>query len=108
MNPTTPISPADRTRAVGRLRALTVRTALAGIAAVGGFGYLAALTYSGDKASATTAVTSIPAPTDGSSNSSSNSSSNTATATPSPTLQPATPAPTTSTARAHATTGGSG
>src|SRR5439155_6814787 len=80
MSPTTPITPSDRTRAVSRLRVLTTRTALAGIAAVGGFGFLAALTYAGDK-TATTAVTSTP-----STSASNSSTSNSTAATPSPTL----------------------
>jgi hypothetical protein len=53
MNPITPRTPNDRHRALARLNSLTVGRAVVGLAAVGGFGLLAANTYTG----ATTAGT---------------------------------------------------
>src|SRR5436190_23018343 len=50
-----PLSPAERDRAVARLRTMTIATTLAGVAAVGGFGTIAAASYRG--ATATDAVT---------------------------------------------------
>ena len=108
MNPTAPITPGDRTRAVRRLRTLTIRTALAGLAAVGGFGYLAALTFAGNKTATTAVVTATPSTTpSATSNSGTSNPTSAATPTPTPTLQAATPAPTTSRSQAHVTTGGS-
>ena len=49
-------SPADRDRAVARLRTLTIGTGIAGIAAVGGFGAMAAVTYAGSSTTITTAA----------------------------------------------------
>ena len=48
--------PADRDRAVDRIRRLTIGTTVAGIVAVGGFGGLAAATWRGADAQVTTAA----------------------------------------------------
>ena len=46
-----------RSRAARRLRKLTIGTAALGVAATGGFGWLAAVTYSGSTTAATAAFT---------------------------------------------------
>jgi hypothetical protein len=96
MNATSRRAVADRDRAIARLRTLTLGTTIASIAAVGAFGAVAAVSYSGTGTDVTTAAAT---------------SGNTATATPSTggsTGLQATPAPTTTTAGGgHATSGGS-
>jgi hypothetical protein len=70
------MTPADRTRAVARLRSMTIGTTLAGLAAVGAFGSVAALSYSGHVTGTSAGVGTSGL--DGSSNGS-RSSSNSAT-----------------------------
>ena len=95
-------SPGDRDRAIARLRALTIRTTIAGIAAVGGFGALAAVSYDGSSTGITmAAVTSDTSTTDA------GASSTTSGTTTSTTTSQATAAPTTTTGTAHAATGSS-
>jgi hypothetical protein len=89
-------SPGDRDRAIARLRALTIGSSIAGIAAVGGFGALAAASYDGSATGITTAaVTTDTSTADG------------GTSTTNTTTTQATAAPTTTTATAHAATGSS-
>jgi hypothetical protein len=83
----------DRVRATRRLHNLTIGTALLGVAATGGFGALAAITYNGAaKTTATTATTAF---------------TTTGSATTTATAAPTSPAVTTTTGTAHVTTGGS-
>src|SRR5882672_5577548 len=49
-------SPADRDRAVARLRTLTIGSSIASVAAIGGFGAMAALSYDGTSTDITTAA----------------------------------------------------
>jgi len=120
MNAANRSTPADRNRAVARLRALTIGTTIAGVAAVGAFGTLAAVSYSGHATGATADVdgstTSVSSGTSSSSTSSSSNSSGasttaTATATPTataaPTIQPATTTITTTTGGGQVSSGGS-
>jgi len=106
-----PLSPADRDRALARLRTMTIATTLAGVAAVGGFGTIAAASYRGatttdpvtaavtisDQATAA-AATATTTPTD--------PSSATSAATTAPNVTPA-PTVTPTSGSAHASTGGS-
>jgi hypothetical protein len=102
-------SPADRDRAVARLRALTIGTSIASFAAVGGFGAMAALSYDGTTGGITTAaaVTTDNATT----TTTGTTTTTTTTATPSTTSGTtsvqATAAPTATTGTAHAATGSS-
>jgi hypothetical protein len=101
--------PADRDRAVARLRRLTLGSAAGGVIGTMLFGGLAAATYDG-----TTATTTAAATTDDSAaqiaadDSTSNTSGSTSTSDNSTTVQ-ATQAPTatSTTGGAHASTGGS-
>jgi hypothetical protein len=93
MNKPTRLTTADRNRATGRVRTLTVGTALASFAAVGLFGVAAAATNPGKTTDSSGAV-------------SADSSTTQAAATPTPTLQ-AIPVPVTATRHAHVTSGGS-
>jgi hypothetical protein len=86
--------PTDRDRALGRLRTLTIGTAIAGVAAVAGFGVVAAASDSG---AGTTTVTSDGATT-----------TTTTTPSSSSTTQAATAAPVTVSGPVHATTAASG
>ena len=95
-------SPADRDRAVARLRAITIGTGIAGVAAVGGFGALAAASYDGGSTDVTTAAITTTA-TGGATSDASTSTSATTTTT---TAQ-ATAAPTATTGSAHAVTASS-
>jgi hypothetical protein len=88
-------SPADRDRAVARLRALTIGTSIASIAAVGGFGAMAAQSYAG----ASTDITTAAVTTTGSTTTDSTSTTTTTTQ--------ATAAPTATTGTAHAVTASS-
>jgi len=111
--------PADRDRAVDRIRHLTVATAVAGIIAVSGFSGLAAVTWRGAEAGVTTAdvTTTTSDDTSGATSgtsagsddtattSTTSSDSTTSTSTPAPT--PTTPTVTSTTGAAHATSGGS-
>ena len=90
-------TPTDRNRAVARLRSLTMGTALASLAAVGAFGTVAAVSWSGQSSTQTAEV--VTATPDG------NSTTTTATATPA-IKAAATPA-TTTTSKARVTSGGS-
>jgi hypothetical protein len=76
MDTTTAHRTNDRTRAMRRLRAMTVWTALAGLTATGGFGWLAAATHPGT----TTTVASVVTTTGSSSSGTSSTSSTTAAA----------------------------
>jgi hypothetical protein len=102
-------SPAERDRAVARLRALTIGTSIAGIAAVGGFGALAAVSYDGTSTGITTAAITTGTSTTGTSTTSaaSGSTSTTTSSTSDTTTAQATAAPTTTTGTAHAATGSS-
>jgi len=92
---------AARSRARRRLRRMTIGTAMLGIAATGGLGWAAALSYDGSTpaSAATTAVVTADSDT------STTSSATTSTTT----TAPATTAPTVTsvTGSAHASTGGS-
>jgi hypothetical protein len=100
-------SPADRDRAISRLRSITVGTTIASVAAVGAFGAVAAMSYTGTSADVTTAAVTTTTSTGAGT---SNSSTTTSTSTSSSTSLQATAAPTTTTTTtsgAHATSGGS-
>lgn len=86
-----------RSRAARRLRKLTIGTAALGMAATGGFGWLAAVTYSGSTTAATAAFT-VPS-----------TASTTVGATTSGASGTTTTVPTVTAAQgnAHASTGGS-
>jgi hypothetical protein len=90
MNAAHRTTPADRNRAVTRLRTLTIGTTIAGLAAVGGFGTLAAVSYSGHSTGTTA---DVETGTSTSSTTSTGSTTTTVTATPTPaatpTIQPA-------------------
>jgi len=104
MNSTKRTTPADRSRALGRLRALTVGTALAGMAAVGAFGTLAAASYSGHTSDP---AADVGTTTTTSSSSTTNSTTAAATPTPTATIRPATTNATTTTGGGQVSTGGS-
>jgi hypothetical protein len=102
--------PADRDRAVDRIRSLTVGATVAGIIAVGGFAGLAAATWRGADSTITTAavITTTADAAAGFTAGTSTTSGDTTTtpaATPAPTAT--TPAVTSATGAAHATSGGS-
>ena len=101
-------SPRDRDRAVARLRALTIGTSIASVAAVGAFSTVAAISYDGTPTQVTTAaiVSSDTSTSAGGSSSTTSGSTSTTQATAAPTSQ-ATAAPTTATGTAHAATGSS-
>jgi hypothetical protein len=96
-------SSGDRDRAVARLRALTIGSSIAGIAAVGGFGALAAVSYDG----ASTDVTTAAIVSSDMSSSTSDTSTTTSSGRTSTTTTQATAAPTATTGTAHAATGSS-
>jgi hypothetical protein len=98
--------PADRDRAVDRIRRLTIGTTVAGIVAVGGFGGLAAATWHGTDSTVTTAAVIPNSDDDGTSTADDDASSTTSPAATSDT-QATTPTVTTTGASAHATSGGS-
>lgn len=58
MHPNARLTSRDRQRALQRLRWLTAGTAVAGLVAVGGFGYLAAVSYPGHSSTTSSAATS--------------------------------------------------
>jgi hypothetical protein len=106
MTQTTRRSPADRDRAVARLRTLTIGSAVGGLVAMGAFGAVAAasnrgtesaaivtaaISTSGTATSTGTNTIATPAPT---------STSNTSTSTTTPTV-------TSTSGSVHATSGGS-
>ena len=102
-------SPADRDRAVARLRAITIGTGLASIAAVGGFGAIAALSYDGTSTDITTAAVTTGAATtsvDSATTGPTTTTGTTTTTTTTTTVQ-ATAAPTATSGTAHAATGSS-
>jgi len=84
-----------RSRNLARLRRLTIGTAALGVAATSGFGYLAAMTYTGTTTAATAAYT-----TTGTAATATPSSSTTSSATSAPTVTP-------TTSTAHVSSGGS-
>lgn len=111
--------PADRDRAVDRIRRLTIGTTVAGIVAVGGFGGLAAATWHGTETTVTTAAvtstgddaasgsnTGSSAATDDDTSTTTDDVAATAPPTTSST-QATTPTVTANRGSAHATTGGS-
>ena len=98
-------SPADRDRAVDRLRAITIGTSLASIAAVGGFGAIAALSHDGTSTDITTAAATTGATT--SADSATTGPTTTGTTTTTTTTVQATAAPTATIGPAHAATGSS-
>jgi len=100
MNGATRRSPTDRDRAVARLRAITLGTGLAGVAAIGGFGAIAGASYDGSTTDG--ALTAAVAAGQTSTSAAETTTTSSSAATPS-----ATPAPTASSATAHATTGSS-
>jgi len=84
-----------RSRNLARLRRLTIGTAALGVAATSGFGYLAAMNYTGTTTAATAAYT-----TTGTAATATPSSSTTSSATSAPTITP-------TTSTAHVSSGGS-
>ncbi len=100
MDTPTPKRSDDRARAMRRLRAMTIGTALAGVAATGGFGWLAATTHPGSTAT----IASVESTTV----SDHRRTSTSATATASPTTTgSSSPSVTSSSGRAQVSTGGS-
>lgn len=110
MNPSArPQTSRNRDRAIDRLRSITTGTAVAATIATAGFGGLAALTYTGTSADATTgsAGTTVPAGIFGG-GTTTNTTNSTTNSTTSGRLQPV-PAPTATTKhKAQVTSGGSG
>ena len=96
-------SPADRDRAVARLRALTIGFSIVSTAAVGGFGALAALSYDGSS----TAITTAAIVTTNTSTTSGSSTTPTSRTTGGATSIQATAAPTTTAGTAHVASGSS-
>ncbi len=80
----------DRSRNLARLRKLTIGTAALGVAATSGFGYLAAMTYTGTTSSPATAYVTA--------------ATSSSTTSPSTTLGPAVA---TAVGRGHVSSGGS-
>jgi hypothetical protein len=101
----------DRTRAMVRLRNLTIGTALAGVAATSGLGWIAANTDAGSiakVASASSTTTTTTATSGSTSSDTSGTSSATSTATPTPTTSTSsTTSVSGSTGKAQVSTGGS-
>ena len=96
-----------RSRANKRLRNLTIGTAVFGVAATGGLGWLAAVTYDGSSAGATSAVV-LTTTADNPATSNSTGATRTSTAaTATAPAATATPVVTAAGGTAHATTGGS-
>ena len=103
-------SPADRDRAVARLRALTIGSSIASIAAVGGFGAMAALSYGGTSTDITTAAVTTAGSsttTDGGTSTTTGATTTTNSTTTTTTTTQATAAPTATTGTAHAVTASS-
>ena len=107
---------AERDRALGRLRTLTVGTTLASLTALGGFSIVAAATNPGSSggqtavAAESTTVGTLTSDTTTSAGPTPTSTTTTtteATATPTPSLQPAATSATTTSRSAQVTTGGS-
>ena len=103
-------SATDRDRAIARLRTITIGTSLAGVAAVGAFGAIAAASYDGTTNDVTTAVLDTDSGTTAAATTT-DSTSATSTATDESASVQATAAPTaaatTTTSTTHATTGSS-
>jgi hypothetical protein len=109
MKTSTPQRADDRARAMRRLRAMTIGTALAGIAATGGFGWLAATTHPGSSAMVAS-VAATPAAGGSTTGTSTTSGTSTAAATASPTSTKtgsSSSGVTSSSGRAQVSTGGS-
>ena len=100
-------SPADRDRAVARLRALTIGSSIASIAAVGGFGAIAAHSYGGASTDITTAAVTTAGSTTTTDGGTSTTTGTTTTTNSTTTTTQATAAPTATTGTAHAVTAGS-
>ncbi len=106
MNEIQRLTPADRDRAVHRLRGLTIGTAVAGIAATAVFGVAAAASYPGkSSADATVSIDDGRSIDVGASTESQDDTTITSTPTPAPTVVTV---PRTSSGGSHATSGASG
>ena len=95
------LTPADRNKAMGRLRNITIGTAVASLVAVAGFGMVAAATNPGtsnDDSGGTTAALS---------DDSSDTTTTTTTTTTSSSLKTTTTTPSTTSGKAHVSTGSS-
>jgi hypothetical protein len=107
MNSSTTRNKSDRTRGTERLRNLTIGTTLAGLAASAGFGWLAAATYDGSSLT-TAAVTDTSTSTGSSATSTANPTDTTgSSSSSSSSSMPSSGGVSSSSGRAHATTGGS-
>ena len=100
-------SPADRDRAVARLRALTIGSSIASIAAVGGFEAMAALSYGGTSTDISTAAVTTAGSTTTTDGGTSTATGTTTTTNSTTTTTQATAAPTATTGTAHAVTASS-
>ena len=91
-----------RSRANRRLRAMTIGTAVLGVAATGSLGWAAAMTYDGSTANRTAAagITATDVTADGTTSTTTGSQGSTSTTATAPTVS-------SSSGNAHATTGGS-
>ncbi|HEY4752816.1 MAG TPA: hypothetical protein VIH37_05980 [Candidatus Limnocylindrales bacterium] len=100
-----------RSRNLARLRTMTIGTAAVSVAAAGGFGWLAALTYHGTTPTVTTALAAVngASATPGAAAAPAATATATATATPAPSSAAATAAPSvvSGSGTAHAVSGGS-
>jgi hypothetical protein len=99
------LTAAQRDRAIGRLRDLTIGTAVAGVIATVGLASVAAASNPGSSADSGATTAAVTGSTSGS------STTTTATTTPTPATATATPsttiAPTTTSGNAHVSTGSS-
>ncbi len=102
MNGTTRHSAAARTRALDRLRSITIGTTVMGLAGVAGFGTIAAISYSGNPSN----VAAADGGTTGTGSTDQTTTTTTTTTRSNQLVPAATPTPTRR--RAHVTTGGSG
>jgi hypothetical protein len=99
-----------RSRNLARLRTMTIGTAAVSVAAAGGFGWLAAMTYHGTTITATTALAAENGASATPAAAASASASGAATATATPTATPsatAAPSVVSGSGTAHAVSGGS-
>ena len=103
MTSATRLTPSERDRAVGRLRALTIGTAVAGVIATAGLGTVAAVSNPGSS----TADGATTAAVGGSSSDSTSTTTTTTTSSSGTSLQAAATPATTSSGQAHVSTGSS-
>ena len=98
-----------RSRNLARLRTMTIGTAAVSVAAAGGFGWLAALTYHGTTPTVTTALAAVNGASATPGAAAAATATATATATPAPSSAAATAAPSvvSGSGTAHAVSGGS-